>query len=204
MDILFKGMLLGFSIAAPVGPIGVLCIRKTVQFGRFSGLCSGLGAAAADVLYAMIAAFGLTLVSDFLLQGQFWLRLAGGGFLLYLGLKTFFSSTSEPGAEEASRKTLFADFLYTFFLTLTNPLTILSFLAVFAGFGLTNLSEGYAGAIRLVFGVFIGSALWWLLLSEGVTLFRKKVSKQIMGWINRTAGILISAFGLAAWASLCW
>ncbi len=204
MDSLFNGMLLGFSIAVPVGPIGVLCIRKTIQFGRLSGFCSGLGAAAADVLYAMIAAFGLTLVSDFLLQEHFWLRLAGGGFLIYLGLKTFFSKTAEPGAEGALRKTLLADFLSTFFLTLTNPMTILSFLAVFGALGLTSFSEGYAGAIRLVFGVFIGSAIWWLLLSEGVTLFRKKLSKQVMKWINRTAGILISAFGLAAWTSLCW
>lgn len=204
MDILFQGMLLGFSIAAPVGPIGLLCIRKTVQYGRFSGLCSGLGAAAADVLYATVAVFGLTLVSDFLLKGHFWLRLFGGGFLLYLGVKTFLSQTSEPGAEKVSKKSLFADFLSTFFLTLTNPLTILSFLAVFAALGFAGNSGGYASALRLVFGVFLGSSLWWLLLSEGVTLFRKRMSKQVMGWINRIAGILIAIFGLAAWASLCW
>ena len=85
-----KGIVLGFSIAAPVGPIGILCIRRTLQFGRFSGLFSGLGAAAADVVYAVIAAFGLTFISNFLIAGQFWFQLIGGFFLIYLGWKTFF------------------------------------------------------------------------------------------------------------------
>ena len=205
METLFKGMLLGFAIAAPVGPIGVLCIRRTVQFGRFSGLFTGLGAAIADLLYAAVAALGITLVSDFLIQGQFWLRLTGGIFLLYLGLKTFFSATPDGSEKSTSHNSLYADFFSTFFLTLTNPLTIISFLAVFAALGLSSgLDEGYTGAIFLLIGVFCGSSLWWLLLSEGVTFFRKKVSHRVMGWINRIAGILICLFGVAAWISLCW
>ena len=199
MDINFflKGAILGFSIAAPVGPIGILCIRKTLQFGRLSGLASGLGAAFADVLYGMIAAFGLTFLSDFFLAGQFWLRLVGGIFLMALGARIFLTKPKEKN-EGVSHKTLFGDFLSTFFLTLSNPMTILSFLAVFAGLGLTEELDDRSNGVILIFGLFFGSALWWLILSEGVTFFRKKMSQVVMLWINRIAGLVISAFGLLA------
>ncbi len=201
LDFFFKGIILGFSIAAPVGPIGVLCIRKTLQFGRFSGLFSGLGAAAADAVYAVIAAFGLTFVSNFLLAGQFWFRLVGGIFLLYLGWKTW---TAKPTTQSAGvlHTNLLNDFASTFFLTVTNPMTILSFLAVFAGLGLSNTQGNYGQAGQLVGGVFLGSAIWWLILSEGVTLFRKKVSQEVMVWINRIAGLIILGFGVFALGSI--
>ncbi len=201
LDFLFKGLLLGFSIAAPVGPIGILCIRRTLQYGRLSGFSSGLGAAVADMLYGIIAASGLTLISDFLLKEQLWLRLIGGGFLIYLGGKTFFSKTTEK-MHAASHKSLLSDFVSTFFLTITNPMTILAFLAVFAALGLGYAPGQYSQAIFLVLGIFLGSALWWIILSEGVTLFRKKVSQRVMIWINRLAGIVIAVFGLIAWISL--
>ena len=201
LSFLVKGLILGFAIAAPVGPIGLLCIRRTVQFGRLSGLFSGLGAAFADMIYGIIAAFGLTLISDFLLSHQFWLRVVGGAFLIYLGLKTMFAKHKEKN-QQVTHKTLINDFVSTFFLTMTNPLTILSYIAIFAGLGLGDMRGYYANAAWLVFGVFLGSAIWWLILSEGVTLFRKKVSKQVMTWINRIAGALIALFGLAAWVSL--
>ena len=201
INFFLKGIILGFSIAAPVGPIGILCIRKTLQFGRFSGLLSGLGAATADVMYAIIAAFGLTFVSNFLMAGQFWLQLIGGGFLLYLGWKTFFAKLSNK-TKEISHTTLLNDFISTFFLTITNPMTILSFLAVFAGLGLSNIQGSYIQASALVLGVFLGSAAWWLLLSEGITLFRKKVSQGVMVWINRGAGIIIAGFGIVALLTL--
>lgn len=201
LDFLLTGMILGFSIAAPVGPIGILCIRKTLQFGRLSGLFSGLGAACADAIFATIAAFGLTIISNFLLAEQFWFRLIGGVFLLYLGWKTFIA---QPVSETAhvSHTTLLNDFISTFFLTITNPLTIFSFVAVFAGFGLSNIHEDYFQASGLVLGVFLGSAIWWLFLSEGVTLFRKKVSQQVMTWINRIAGLMIAGFGIVVLLSL--
>ena len=132
MNLFLKGIILGFSIAAPVGPIGILCIRKTLQFGRFSGLFSGLGAAVADTIFAVIAAFGLTLISDALLAGQFWLRLVGGAFLLYLGWKTFFTKVLDK-SQKISHTNLLHDFISTFFLTITNPMTILAFIAIFAG-----------------------------------------------------------------------
>jgi threonine/homoserine/homoserine lactone efflux protein len=197
LSFLFKGIILGFSIAAPVGPIGILCIHRTLRFGRFSGLFSGLGAAAADGIYAMIAAFGLTFISNILMTGQFWFRLVGGVFLLYLGQKTFFAKVSDR-TKEVSNTTLFNDFASAFFMTITNPMTILSFLAVFAGLGLPNINSTYLEAASLVFGVFLGSAVWWLILSEGVTCFRKKVSEKVMQWINHLAGIIIIGFGIAA------
>lgn len=197
LGIFLKGILLGFSIAAPVGPIGILCIQKTVRYGRFSGLFSGLGAATADAMYVVIAMLGLTALSSFLIAQHFWINLSGALFLLYLGWKMFFSNAFEEG-QKVSHKTLLQDFLSTFFLTLTNPMTILAFIAVLAGLGITTLQGDYFEAMRLVSGVFLGSCAWWLLLSEGITLFRHKVSLQAMHVINKIAGISIAGFGLAA------
>lgn len=200
-NIFIKGLILGFSIAAPVGPIGILCIRRTLQFGRFSGLFSGLGAATADTVYGAIAAFGLTYISGLLLAWQFWLHLFGGLFLIYLGLKTFRSKPTER-SDQVNHKSLMGDFISTFVLTLTNPLTILSYFAIFAGFGLSESIKNSVSALILIVGVFIGSVLWWLILSEGVTLFRKKINQQLMPWINRVAGLLIMAFGIIALLSI--
>jgi threonine/homoserine/homoserine lactone efflux protein len=202
LNFLIKGMILGFSVAAPVGPIGILCIRRTLYFGRLSGFFSGLGAAVADTLYGAIAAFGVTVVSDTLLASHFWFRLFGGAFLILLGGKIFFSKTSEISISKVSHKTLISDFASTFALTITNPLTILSFVAVFAALGLSDVSDDIDNSVRLLAGIFLGSSLWWLFLSEGVTFFRKKISQKVMVWINRSAGAMISAFGLAAWISL--
>lgn len=194
-------MIIGLLIAAPVGPIGVYCIRQTVQYGRLAGFFSGLGAAVADTVYGIIAAFGLTAISEFLLAGQFWLRLIGGVFLLYIGWRTFFAKLVDQ-THPVVHTTFFKDFLVTFLLTLTNPLTILSYVAVFAGIGIVALGTDYLDASWLVLGVFLGSTLWWLILSEGVTLFRKRVNQKAMMWINRIAGIIIASFGILAWASL--
>src|SRR3989344_6339612 len=158
---LIKGLIIGFSIAAPVGPIGLLCIQRTITYGRTSGLLTGLGAATADGLYGAVAAFGLTIISNFLVGQQFWFRLIGGVFLLYLGIKTFLSKPAEKTVTE-SHKGLFSDYLSTVFLTLTNPTTILSFVAVFAGLGLGSMNGNTSSAILMVAGVIVGSAFWWL------------------------------------------
>jgi threonine/homoserine/homoserine lactone efflux protein len=200
-DLLFPlfitGMILGFSIAAPVGPIGVLCMRRTLAEGRHYGFISGLGAAAADAVYGAIAAFGLTLISSVLIDQQDWLRLIGGLFLCYLGMRTFFSKVSEQAAD-VKRGSLWTAFGSTFFLTLTNPMTILSFAAIFAGFDVAGKNNSYATAAFLVAGVFTGSAIWWLSLSTGVGLLRKKISSGMLVWINRLSGAVITIFGLLA------
>jgi threonine/homoserine/homoserine lactone efflux protein len=195
-----RGLLLGLSIAAPVGPIGVLCIRRTLTLGWRVGFLTGLGAATADATYGAIAAFGLTALSDLLIAEQSWLRLIGGLFLLYLGARTFLAKPATVAAN-VSANGLAGAYLSTLLLTLTNPLTILSFAAIFAGFGVA--SAGGAGApVILVAGVFTGSALWWLLLSGGVALARARFRPEALVWVNRISGSVIILFGLLALASI--
>ena len=190
----FKGLALGFSIAAPVGVIGVLCIKRTLTQGQLAGFVSGLGAATADGLYGCIAGFGLTFVSRFLTAQQFWLRLIGGVFLCYLGIKTFLD---KPAKETSVKKSsLINAYRSTFFLTLTNPITILSFTAIFAGMGLATTT--YRSAALLIAGVFFGSAAWWLILSSSVRLLRLKLTPRILILINRASGIILLTFGLLA------
>jgi threonine/homoserine/homoserine lactone efflux protein len=200
-SLFFRALVIGFSIAAPVGPIGVLCIRRTLADGQISGLVSGLGAATADAMYGCVAGFGLTLISSALIDQQMWLRLFGGLFLLYLGIKTLLSRPSEQAAN-ASGSGLLGSYVSTFLLTVTNPLTILSFAAIFAGLGLANTSGSYVSALILVLGVFLGSASWWLLLSGGVGVFREKFNAQGLLWVNRISGVIITVFGMVALGGL--
>ena len=198
---LLKGLLIGFSIAAPVGPIGVLCIRRTLADGKAAGLLSGLGAATADALYGCVAAFGVAFISNFLVSQQTWIRIIGGLFLCYLGIKTLITKpSSEPAA--AKSRGLLGAYASTFFLTLTNPMTILSFAAIFAGLGLAEQGTNYASAGVLVLGVFCGSAAWWLLLSSLVGLLREKFGPKAMQWVNRISGVIILGFGIYALVSL--
>jgi threonine/homoserine/homoserine lactone efflux protein len=199
MDVTFllKGLATGFSIAAPVGPIGVLCIRRTLADGRASGLVSGMGAATADAIYGCIAGFGLTFISNLLVSQQVWLRLIGGAFLCYLGLKTLLAKPAEQAAVVKGNG-LVGAYASTLFLTLTNPMTIISFAAIFAGLGLASTSGNYVSAGVLVLGVFTGSALWWLILSGGVGVFREKFNPHGLQWVNRISGAIITGFGLLA------
>ena len=197
MDVFLRGLLIGFSIAAPVGPIGVLCIRRTLAEGRLAGFLSGMGAASADMVYGAVAAFGLTAIQNLLLSQSTWLSIVGGIFLLYLGIKTFFSKPAEQAAK-SSRGGLFGAYLTTFFLTITNPITILSFIAIFAGLRLGETDGNYVSAALMVLGVFLGSAAWWLTLSTGVSFLREKFTPTLLAWVNRLAGVIIFAFGLAA------
>jgi threonine/homoserine/homoserine lactone efflux protein len=193
----FRGFLIGISIAAPVGPIGVLCIRRTVAEGKFKGFLSGMGAATADMIYGAIAAFGLTVITNLLVENVFWLHIIGGCFLLYLGIKTFLEKPADQAAQ-VKPSGYFGAYLSTFFLTITNPMTIISFAAIFAGtmfVGKTN------SPLVLVIGVFTGSACWWLTLSFGVGLMRERLTPNHMAWINRLSGIIILAFGIYALAS---
>ena len=201
LEFLGRGLLIGFSIAAPVGPIGLLCIRRTLADGRVVGLLSGLGAATADALYGAVAGFGLTFVADFLAEQRVWLRLVGGLFLLYLGARTFLAGPAERAATVRGFGLLGA-YASTFALTLTNPTTILSFAAIFAGLGVAGASAGYRSAGLLVLGVLLGSALWWCLLSGGVGFFRDRVTPRALRWVNRLSGTLILAFGVVALLSL--
>jgi threonine/homoserine/homoserine lactone efflux protein len=197
ISFLMRGFIIGFSIAAPVGPIGVLCMRRTLAEGRASGLVSGLGAATADAIYGSVAGFGLTFISNFLVSQQLWLHLVGGVFLCYLGIRTILAKPADHAAS-ANGDGLLGAYASTFFLTLTNPMTILFFAAIFAGLGLGGTNGNYMSAGVLVFGVFLGSALWWLVLSGGVSLFRAKFNAYRLQWVNRISGVIITGFGAFA------
>ncbi len=193
LSILLRGFIIGISIAAPVGPIGVLCIRRTLADGRLAGFLSGLGAASADMIYGAIAAFGLSFIMDLLIGQANWLRLLGGIFLIYLGIRTLLSKPAHEAAQTSQQNGLIGAYLSTLILTLTNPLTILSFIGIFASMMPTGSSQS---PILLVAGVFTGSAFWWMALSLGVGLMREKLKPHHMVWINRLSGIIILSFGI--------
>jgi threonine/homoserine/homoserine lactone efflux protein len=198
MHYFVEGLMLGFAIAAPVGPIGVLCIRRTLHYGRLSGIYSGLGAASADMLYGLLAFLGINLLSDFLLSWQYWLRIGGGIFLIFWGMRIFLSKPHDQ-AKPVTHGTYVKDFLSTFLLTLSNPLTIFAFLAIFAGLGVVKNVTNRGG--WLILGIFLGSCLWWFILCEAVAFIRKKVNPNFMTWLSRVAGLIIIGFGIAAFVS---
>jgi threonine/homoserine/homoserine lactone efflux protein len=197
---LLKGVVVGIIIAVPVGPVGVLCVRRTIFQGKLAGFVSGLGAATADAIFGFVAAFGLSFVSDWLIGYQQWLRIAGGCYLLYVGgsallVKPETRSNSEPDAE-----TILRDFASTFALTLTNPITILAFLGIFSVLGLSGEGATLGRAAILVLGVWGGSLLWWMALSFGLGVVFRSYEPRHLVWINRASGtiLLLSGAGLLA------
>ncbi|HXZ06373.1 MAG TPA: LysE family transporter [Ktedonobacteraceae bacterium] len=205
MDLSFfiRGLLIGLSIAAAVGPMSVLCIQRTLNKGQLYGLVSGLGIATADGVYGSIAAFGLTLITNFLIHEQIWIRMIGGMFLMYLGIKTMLSKPPKRAAVlNTKTNSYLGAYTSTFLLTLTNPLTILSFAAIFAGIGVGSASKSFFSATMVVLGVFSGSTLWWIILTSGISLLRKKMNALLLLWINRISGAIITLFGLVSLLSL--
>ncbi len=197
MDVilLIKGVLVGFLIAAPVGPVGILCAHRTLDTGLGSGLSSGLGAATADTVFGGVAAFGLAFVAEFLLANEVLLRLVGAILLFVIGIRTLIKvvrTTPDP----VPRHRFASDYASTFALTITNPITILSFAPVFVAVGAVVHDSSLASALSLIVGVLAGSALWWLTLCFGVSLFRARVTDEHMRWINKLSGSLIIFFGV--------
>ena len=197
--LLARGFILGFTIAAAVGPISLLCIRRTLAEGRVVGLASGMGVATADATYGAIAAFGLTAVTDLLVDWHRALGLVGGLFLLWLAWRTIRSVPGAVAAENRERRGLPGAYLSMLGLTLTNPMTILSFAALFVGLGATGGNA--AGATLLTLGVFAGSAAWWVVLTTAVGVLRSRVTTSWMRRVNVASGLLIVAFAIVAIAS---
>jgi threonine/homoserine/homoserine lactone efflux protein len=205
MDInyLFNGLAIGFSLAAPIGPVGVLCIRRTLAHGERRGLLVGLSAASADMVYGIIAASGVTLISNFIIHEQHWIRFIGGILLMGLGYHTFHS---HPDAKKNVNGTTghTRAFFSAFLLTLTNPMTLFAFAAVFAGIGLQRILGDRWSATLLVVGIFLGSLLWFSLLTLLTRIFKENITTRGLVLVNKTAGILLALFGVIALASSVW
>lgn len=195
-EVLARGVILGFTIAAAVGPISLLVIRRTLAEGRIVGLVSGMGVATADGIYGAIAAFGLGAITDILVGGQRLLGLAGGVFLLWLAWQTARAEPIEPATTTEQHRGMAGAYLSTLGLTLTNPMTILSFVALFAGLGIAP--GNMAGAASLTLGVLLGSSAWWLVLTLTVGALRSKVTRAWLGRINVASGIVIGIFAIVA------
>ncbi|WP_409524809.1 LysE family translocator [Nitrincola sp. MINF-07-Sa-05] len=194
-----KSLFLGLAVAAPLGPIGALCINRTLERGFIAGVAGGLGTACADGVYATLAAIGFVAFSGTLANLDIPLRLAGGTFMLWLGWKSMTPKPSKSAAEVSARH-LLETVAATFLLTATNPMTILSFAALFAGLGLASTTDKMGSALVVV-GVFVGSMLWWTFLSAGIALIRHRLPDVFAHWVSRLSGILLIGFGIWALSS---
>ena len=199
--ILILGIVFGFMVAVPVGPLGLLCVSRALMSGPAIGLFSGLGVATGDALGAGTAALGISFVSDFLSDHQVILRLLGGIFLIYLGMNIYRSKPT-PEIPPRSVNGWVAAYATTLFITLSNPVTFLQFIAIYAGFHVESMSGRYVSAAILALGVFIGSALWWVALFIGLTTFRERFNFRILAWVHRVSGIVIAGSGLGVLLSL--
>lgn len=201
MTSVLKGCAIGFSIAMPVGPIGLLCIKNSLTRGMTFGLAAGFGAACADTVFGLVGGYGVAIVSELISSYHHYIEAAGAIFLLYLGISTFFEKVDDNPEIEA-RGGLTKVFTSTFFLTMTNPLTILSFAGIFAGLGVSAIEVNATLPLWIGLGVFLGSAAWWLILSYGSALFKEKMSTNARLMLNRISGVLILSFGVMTAISL--
>jgi threonine/homoserine/homoserine lactone efflux protein len=194
LPIFLNGFTIGLAIAAPVGPIGLLTIRRTLAHGRTAGILTGLGAASADAIFGSIAAFGITAISNVMIGAKTWLGITGGIFLIALGWQTFTSKPAQHPAQ-SNASSLNTMYLTTFALVLTNPISILYFVGIIASVGAASTPTS---AAWMVAGVFAGSALWWLTLASIANSLRDKITPRALGFVNRASGIIIAGFGMFA------
>jgi len=192
-----NGVILGFSASVPLGPIGLICIQKTLNRGRWAGIISGAGAASSDTFFAIIAAFGISFISNFIEQQQFTLRIIGSIILVLLGLKIFLTNLAiQIRKQNRKKNNLLSDFISIFFLTLSNPVTVFVFGAVFASSGVIKVQNTFVDLVFIVIGVFAGAMFWWLILTNIVNSFRKKFNLKRLWWINKITGAVIVLFGI--------
>ena len=203
IDFLIKGIIVGFLASIPLGPVGVLCIQRTINKGRTSGLFSGMGAATVDAFFALVAALGLTFIINFIEEQQFYIQMIGGGVLIFLGTRIFNTNPIQQIRRHRKKKNkLIEDFISVFFLTLSNPLAVFLFVAAFAGIGVVTSKDSSVKSSLIIAGVFIGATIWWASLTFFVDLFRKKFRLKQLWWINKIAGVIIIIFGIAAMLSV--
>lgn len=200
-EMLFKGTGIGFLVAAMIGPIAVLCIRNTLAYGQLTGLAIGFGTTLADLIFGLIAAFGISFVADCLVAHTSLLRVIAGVFLLYLGIKTFIEIPKDVAPELHSKK-IFSTIGSTFFLTITNPVTILTFTAIFAGFGIDTEATNNLAVFILLIGIFVGSMAWYCILTSFLRLFHNRMNHKTLILVNKCAGGILAGFGVLTITSL--
>lgn len=199
--IIINGFIFGLVLAAPVGPVGVLCVQRTLSEGRMHGLLSGLGAAVGDAIYGAIAAFGVSAVQLWISDHQASLRTIGGILLLLLAAKTLILRSNRKSQKNVGKlhtENLLQDFVSTFLLAITNPITILTFAGLFVTLGSTDVGDSINNAALLVFGVFIGSALWWFALAFTANLARPYIDGGYQKWVSRISAAILISFGVYA------
>jgi threonine/homoserine/homoserine lactone efflux protein len=198
MNLFVKGLIVGFGLAAPVGPIAAICVQRTISKRFLSGLVSGMGAAVADAVYGMVAAFGATIISEFLISERQWLQRIGGVILILLGLRLIFFTKLEPRRNGAGveNRGLLGDFMSTFVLTLTNPMTFVAFAAIFTTMGVGAVRGHSILTAELVGGVFVGSGIWWLILCGGAHALRRHFDFRKLTTINRATGVFVIGVGI--------
>ena len=201
--LIISGIVIGLVVAVPIGPVNLICIRRTLAFGPVNGFMSGLGAAIGDTIFAIVTGFGLTAAAQLIKGYASYLELAGGFMLIYFGFHTYLAKVESRLADKLAAKEKGASTLYramgsTLALTITNPATLLGFAALFAGLGgLAGGHPNFASAAFVVLGVAAGSTLWWLALTAVVGLFHASINDRVMGGINKGSGVAVAAFGLA-------
>lgn len=198
VKLLIAGILSGIMVSLPVGPMGIYVVRKTMNQGRWAGFRSGLGITTADIIFASVAAIGLSVVIAFINEQKLLFQILGGIVVLLLGLKIFLTTPRKlfRANREKGGKKFFRDYVSVVLLTLSNPLTILLYLTLFAGLKISDQWRFFQGPVLVVIGIGIGALVWWLMLTTLLSRFRKKVRFQKVFWFNKVAGALIMVFGL--------
>ena len=203
LQFLIKGFIVGLVVSIPLGPMGVLCIQRTLNKGKSSGISSGMGIATADTIFALIAGLGISFIIHFLSEQQLIIKMIGGLVIALIGLKIFIANpVKQLKKHRKEGKTLFEDFFSILFMALSNPFTIFLYIAIFAGLNLHDVSSGYSSALLVVAGVFTGTSISWFAISTVVNHFRAKIRLRKLMWINRIAGLTIILFGVFAICSL--
>lgn len=198
----FKSLWIGLSIAAPVGPIGLLVIQRTLRHGRAVGLATGLGAAVADAAYGAVGAFGVSALVNALQQLRVPLAVLGGAFLLWLAWRSWHAVPPAHGAELRASPGLWSSFGGSLLLTLSNPATILSFIAIFGALGASGSLGAAASPWLMIAGVLAGSALWWLLLCAAVGALRQRFDARAQRRVGQASALMLAGFAVWQWAQL--
>jgi len=205
MELLFliKGVIVGLVVSLPLGPMGVLCVQRTLNKGKSSGFSSGMGIATADTIFALIAGLGISFIIHFLSEQQLIIKMIGGLVIAFIGLKIFIANpVKQLKKHRREGKNLFEDFISILFMALSNPFTVFLYIAIFAGLNLKDVSAGYSSALLVVAGIFVGASISWFAISNVVNYFRARIRLRRLMWINRIAGITIILFGVFAICSL--